>query len=239
MPWIPAQQEIEEWLDLGAGTADQRHQSLEDLRRINRWLGGAAASGRELVRLAARTGLVELSVLDLGTGSADLPAAMQRRARQAGLRVKALAIDLKLEHLHIARRELETDGADVALACADALRLPFREAAVDVVHSALFLHHFRPSALQALLREALRVARRAVVMNDLVRHRLPLLFLRAAAPLVARSPITRHDGVASLLRAYTPAELLAIARSVAGDHCRVRTHFPYRQCLVIEKPGCA
>src|SRR5207248_3304468 len=156
MPWLPPQQDIEEWLDLGAGTAAQRRASLADLRRINRWLGGSAASGTELVRLAARAGLEELTLLDLGTGSADVPA-------------------------------------------------------------------------------ALRVAGRAVLMNDLVRHRVPLLVLRAAMPVVARSPITRHDGIASLLRAYTPAELLEIARSVAGDRCAIRMHFPYRHCLVIEK----
>jgi len=237
MPWLPPQQDTEELLDLGAGTAAERAASLADLRRINRWLGGAAASGKELVGLAARLAMAELTVLDLGTGSADLPAALQRCGRRAGVRVTAYGIDLKLEHLQVGQAELARAGPAVALACADAFRLPFAPESVDVVHSALFVHHFRPAAVRALLHEALRVARHAVLMNDLVRHRVPLLFLRWAAPVVARSPITRHDGIASILRAYTPAELMEIGRSVGGSRCRLRRHFPYRQCLVIEKDG--
>src|SRR4051794_24047693 len=124
MPWLPPQQDIEELLDLGAGTAAERAASLADLRRINRWLGGAAASEQELLRLSARLGLGELTVLDLGTGSADLPAALQRRGRRAGLRVRAHGIALKIEHLQLARQELARAGERVALACADAFRLP-------------------------------------------------------------------------------------------------------------------
>src|SRR5205085_7489706 len=118
---------------------------------------------------------------------------------------------LKNEHLSAARRNLERTGAQVRLACADAFRLPMVDGSVDVVHSALFLHHFRPPLLTALLAEAWRVARHALIMNDLVRHAVPLVFLRGLGPLV--SPITRHDGVASVRRAYTGAELVAIARN--------------------------
>jgi len=233
----PPQRDIEELLDLGAGTPEQRAASLADLRRLNRWLGGIAASRRELAALARRRGLAEVRLLDLGTGSADVPAALERAGARMGLPVRAIAIDVKREHLEVARRHLRRVGGRVMLACADAFRLPLADASVDVVHSALFLHHFRPQELAALLSEAWRVARHALVMNDLIRHAVPLAFLRWGGPLVARSPITRHDGVASVLRAYTAEELAAIAAGAGLPHPRVRRHFPYRQCLVVERRG--
>ena len=232
----PAQRDIEELLDLGAGTAWERAASLADLRRLNRWLGGIAVSRRELAALARRRGLSELGLLDLGTGSADVPAALERAGPRMGVQVRAMGVDLKCEHLAIARRHVERVGARVALACADAFRLPLADRSVDVVHSALFLHHFRPPALAALLAEAWRVARHALVMNDLVRHAVPLAFLRWGGPLVARSPITRHDGVASVLRAYTREELEAVARAAGLPAPIIRPHFPYRQCLIVERP---
>jgi SAM-dependent methyltransferase len=230
---IPAQRDTPELLDLGAGTAEQRAASLADLRQLNRWLGGIAASRRELAALVRRRGLSEIRLLDIGTGSADLPAALARAGERIGLRVRAFGIDLKLEHLHVARRHLERAGAPVTLACADALRLPLADGSVDVVHSALFMHHFRPPALALLLAEAWRVARHGLLMNDLVRHAVPLTFLRALAPLL--SPITRHDSVASIRRAYTAGELAAIARDAGLPAPAVRCHFPYRQCLVVER----
>src|SRR5207302_679554 len=87
-------------------------------------------------------------------------------------------------------RQPARTGAVVALACADACRLPLADGSIDVVHSALLLHHFRPPALAALLAEAWRVARHALVMNDLVRHAVPVAFLRRTGFLF--SPITRH-----------------------------------------------
>src|SRR5690242_5470028 len=111
---VPAQCDIEERLDLGAGTAWERVESLADLRRLNRWLGGIAASRRELAALARRRGLSELRLLDLGTGSADVPAALERAGLQMGVPVRAIGVDLKCEHLAIARRHVERVGARVA-----------------------------------------------------------------------------------------------------------------------------
>src|SRR4051794_28928545 len=134
MCWTPEQQDQEELLDLGAGTPAERRASLRDLRRLNRWLGGTAASRRELDRLVADLRPAALTLLDIGTGSADVPRALQAWARRRGVRLQVVAIDCKLEHLRIAREE----GGELQFACADAFRLPFADAAFDVVHSALF-----------------------------------------------------------------------------------------------------
>src|SRR4051812_18995459 len=83
---VPAQRDTEELLDLGAGTARERAESLADLRRLNRWLGGIAATRREVAALARRRGLAELRLLDLGTGSADVPAALERAGPRMGVR---------------------------------------------------------------------------------------------------------------------------------------------------------
>lgn len=232
MRWRLAPKDVEELLDQGVGTLADRQASLRDLRRLNRWLGGTAASRQELAGLIHRLGLKDLTLLDVGTGSADLPLALAAWAGRRGVRLRAIGIDCKLEHLAVARGVTGGRGPRVEIACADALRLPFRDGAVDVVHSSLFMHHFRPPALAALLREAARVARRALIMNDLVRDPLLFALLRWPGRLVMRSPITRHDALASVRRAYTPAELREIARGAGLEGSTVRRRFPYRQCLV-------
>src|SRR5438477_10249298 len=103
MPWALEQKDIEELLDQGAGSEAERRASLRDLRRLNRWLGGTAASRRELTELIRRLVLKDLSLLDIGTGSADLPLALAAWAERKGVRLRAIGIDCKIEHLAVAR----------------------------------------------------------------------------------------------------------------------------------------
>ena len=69
-------------------------------------------------------------------------------------------------------------------------------------------------------REALRVSRCAVLINDLVRHPLHLALVYAGFPLM-RSYVSRFDGVASVRRAYVPEEMRQILSSgAASPHAR-------------------
>ena len=89
------------------------------------------------------------------------------------------------------------------------MRLPFRDNAFDVVSCSLFAHHFDPDPLRLIMGEALRVSRRAVIINDLIRSRLHLLLVYLGLPLF-RSRITWHDAPASVRAAYTIREMKAI-----------------------------
>ena len=84
--------------------------------------------------------------------------------------------------------------------------MPFSDGEFDVVTSSLFVHHLEPFEVLRCINESLRVARVAVIINDLHRSALHLLALYAALPL-CHSRLTRHDDPASVRRAYTMAEL--------------------------------
>ncbi len=136
-----------------------------------------------------------------------------------------VTIDLDRQLLHA---RLSARGRSVA---ADALRLPLADRSVDVVSSTLFLHHFDAASVAALLGESARVARVAVVALDLTRHRVPLAINALLSRFAYRSPITRLDGRASVLQAWTIPELRAIAaRALPGT--LVRPAGPFVQGLL-------
>src|SRR6185436_20758573 len=109
------------------------------------------------------------------------------------------------------------------------------DASFDFVTSSLVFHHFPEAPAASLLAEMARVARRAVLVNDLERHRVPWAVITVLAAL-GRNRMVRHDGPLSVLRGWRPHELLTLARSQGlGRRARVSRLFPYRLVLVVER----
>jgi hypothetical protein len=94
--------------------------------------------------------------------------------------------------------------------------------------------------LSRFVREAVRVTRRAVLINDLVRNPLHLALVYAGFPLM-RSAISRADGVASVRRAYIPEELRQIISAGADQAPRVdiSRQFLFRMGAIVWKTAIA
>jgi ubiquinone/menaquinone biosynthesis C-methylase UbiE len=189
---------------------------------VNRWLGNRGrllAAVRPFLDASARP-----SLLDVGCGSADVPLWI---ASRSGRPVEVVGVDIKALHLRAA-------GAGLRGVVADVHALPFADDRFDVVTASLFLHHFDGADVARVLRELHRVARRALVVNDLRRARVPYAFGRAAFPLLFRSRVSVEDGLLSIRRAFTAAEL-AQAFADAGLPATVRRRWPYRLLAVAPK----
>lgn len=181
--------------------------NLRDLARVNRWLGGNRLSLAAIERLAP--GAAELRILDVGTGGADLPVALLADARRRGRSWRVRAIDSRPEILSAAR--VARPGLDAVpgleLAVGDGRGLAVEDGAFDVVHCSLVVHHLDPPEVLLLLREMGRVARRGVVVNDLVRSAVHWRLARLLVAIGTRNAFTRHDAPLSVRRAYTRSEL--------------------------------
>jgi ubiquinone/menaquinone biosynthesis C-methylase UbiE len=222
---------VEELLDAGEGTDEDVARNLSDLRRINRLLGGTR------VVLAALSSHLNggdaklVSLLDVGTGSADIPTAVAKWCASRGIKPLIAALDISDRNLRIARTRLGI-GAEVELVRADSLSLPFAERSFDFVTASLFLHHFRDEDVVRLLADFSRVARRAVIINDLVRNLIPYYFARLTGPVLATSFLTRNDGPVSVLRGFTAGEMKDLAERAGLREVEVKRVFPYRLSLV-------
>ena len=176
-------------------------------------------------RIAKASNVARLSLLEIGAGRGDLPLAAHEQLARQGIELQVTLLD------RIPYAPATEYGASVA---ADAMRLPFRDNAFDVVSCCLLAHHFEPDELTNLAASALRVCRRAVLINDVVRSRVNLALTYAGFPLF-RSRITRHDAVASVRRAYTREEMESILSKVPAARMEITTHYLYRMGVLLWK----
>jgi len=205
---------IPELLDSDSGSAADIAGCLADLRMFNRWFGGAATTCGLVREIVRRTGKTELSLLDVGGASGDVPTRVAHALGRDGVRVDFVVLDRSPVHLNGTRRSV----------AGDALALPFRDGSFDLVSSSLFAHHLEPSEIVRFINESLRVARVAAVVNDLRRTRAHLALTYAGFTLY-RSRITRHDAPASVRRAYTVDEMRDLLEGSRAAAVEIRNHY--------------
>jgi SAM-dependent methyltransferase len=212
-------------LDDDLGTPEEIASSLSDLRHINEWFGGTRTTISLLRKTAAQAGVKELSLLEIGSGVGDVPLSAERALAHDGIVLNVTLLDRRWTHL---------PANGVASVCADALRLPFRDNAFDIVSSSLFAHHFDPGPLRLVIAESLRVSRRAVVVNDLIRSRVHVLLVYLGLPLF-RSRLTWHDAPASVRAAYTISEMQSMLANLPLRRLDISRHLLFRMGVILWK----
>ncbi len=184
--------------------------NLVDLARLNRLTGGTGLSERAIASLSDGDGPAVSTLLDVGTGAADIPMSLIAAARRDGRTLAVTATDSRSEVIAAARlaRPAIDRVEELELSIADGRGLAWPDAAFDVAHASMVVHHLDPDDAVAFLRELRRVAGTGIVVNDLIRGRWNWLGAWLLIHATATSRFTRHDGPLSVRRAYSRPELL-------------------------------
>jgi SAM-dependent methyltransferase len=236
---IPARRRGIEILDDPSQDPALAVRSLRDVALANRLFGGRRAVLRALERLFQRglaerehadralrrrtpTSKITLTLLDVGTGLGDIPSAAMDQAHAMGFRLDTIGMEISPEIARAA--EPSCTWAMVG----DAMRLPFADRSIDFVTLSQVLHHFDGAAADALLRECSRVARVGVVVGELRRSWFAVAGLWASSFVLGFHPVSRHDGIVSILRGYTVSELRQLVRRATGARVSVRRQFGWR-----------
>lgn len=186
--------------------------ALGYIRAVNRRLGGTRALLRHLEAWSRRwPGGRPVTMLDIGTGSADIPLEVRAWGERAGHDIRVTAVDLHASTTDIARRRVVQAGArGVSVERLDAFSILDRygRGSFDYVHAGMFLHHLRDPDAERMLGLMAEAARAGVVWNDLVRSRVALGAIHVLS--LGQGRTIRHDAVASVRKGFTKAEAEAM-----------------------------
>lgn len=192
-----------------------------DIARANALFGGTRAVVSRVNALASRLPESPL-VVDVGAGSGDVLDAVCDALRATGRRPRPVAIDTAIALAPVVRQR----GS--FFVCGSIFALPLPTASADLVIAAQLLHHFPPDALLPAVAELNRVARHAVLISDLRRSWIAAAGLWVASFPLGFHPVSRHDGVVSVLRGFAPDELRSVVQHATGQPATVQIHPGWR-----------
>ena len=240
MPWpdpfygalsLPRTDEPEQIDDPGQPFAEIEA-SMRDVALSNRLFGGTQTVLGHVARLLRDVPPhAPVRILDIATGSADIPRALLAWGRRRELNFTIIGVDNQAAMLHMAR----ASAPEVPLVRADALSLPFPPRSFDLALCALAFHHLGFDASVKLLAAMDTLTTRGFVVSDLRRDRPTLWGVNAAMAAVKAHPFTRHDAPASVRRAFTVPEYRRMVALSGVQGVRVQTHWYFRVALVQRK----
>jgi 2-polyprenyl-3-methyl-5-hydroxy-6-metoxy-1,4-benzoquinol methylase len=196
-----------EMMDREQPVSAELDRDLQRIRQLNRWFGSyrlVLSFIRDWIKPADK-----VRVVDLATGSGDIPRLIVDYARKIGARVEIDALDRQPATLEIARR-LSADYPEISYREANILEWNFVEA-YDITLCTLALHHFSNEDAVRLLRRSSEASKRFVLVSDLRRSFSLIAGVYLLTTLIFREPMTRYDARLSVVRAFSFSEMHDLA----------------------------
>lgn len=205
--------------------------ALSELKITNKFLGGVSttAEGLNLLLKAipgtvARNPADEITILDIGAGASDNLFSLRNKFPS----VKITSFDLNKRACRFLKRN---SAANVI--CADALKIPVKEKQFDIVHSSLFLHHFKEDEIKKMITDFLKISKTGIIINDLRRSVLALCGIKIISLLFSKSELFINDAPLSVKRGFVKSELTKVLDDAGIKNFKIRKKWAFRWLLVI------
>jgi 2-polyprenyl-3-methyl-5-hydroxy-6-metoxy-1,4-benzoquinol methylase len=222
---------VPELMDRPQPVSKELADDLRNLRQLNRFFGSYALV-RKFLRRWIKTG-DRLHIVDLATGSGDIPRLAVDHVRNVGATVEIDAVDRQSATLEIAKR-LSGNYPEISFIAADIL--DWQPAApTDVVLCSLVLHHFSEEDAVRVLRRCRELPKRSVLVSDLRRGSLATIGVYLLTALIFRNPMTRYDARASAARAFSFKEFRSLAERAGWKNFGHKKFRFARQAIWLEK----
>ena len=221
-----------EFLDEDDVDPRELERALGYIRKVNSLLGYTRAIIAHLKHFSRNWKPNQrIDIIDLATGSADIPRAILRWAKENNFDVHIVGVD---RHAVTARVAAEL-GADSRLQIvqADVFALPFADQSFDYALTAMFLHHLDEDGIVSVFKSMDRLSRRGIIASDILRRRRAYLWIQLLTLFSSR--MVRHDATVSVAQCLSDPEILSLRDQAGISYAKLHHHFGHRFVLAGEK----
>jgi SAM-dependent methyltransferase len=221
-----------EWMDAPDADPVELERSLKFIRRVNALFGYTRQTISHLERFSRgwREGEV-IRIVDFATGSADVPMAILKWGERRGFNLRIVGFDLHAGTARLAKAQ--AIHPNLSIICASAMSVPFEAESFDYAITSMFLHHLDENAAVCVMEEMGRVARRGIIVSDLLRNRRAYAWISLFT--LAAGPMVRHDARVSVAQAFREDEIVKLRDRAQIGFAKFHRHFGHRFVLAGEK----
>lgn len=219
-----------EMMDRPQPVSPELTSDLQNIRRLNRYFGSYSLI-RYFLRRWLRPG-ERLNIVDLATGSGDIPRLIIEYARSIGANIRIDALDRQPATLEVAR-SLSANYPEISFVEANMLNWQPNES-YDLVLCSLALHHFSEEEAVRILGCCRKWSRKYVLVADICRGKLASGGIYLLTALIFREPMTRFDARLSVQRAFSFAEMQDLAQRAGWQQFGHRRFHIGRQAIWME-----
>lgn len=207
------QVEIMDDFDLNGKDLDK---TLQDLDRINSWLGGNRITIKGVQKLLGNNvDNSPIRIVDLGCGNGTILRKLAAWGERNHYNFELTGIDANSHAIEMAKC-LTRDQPNIQFKTLNIFDNDFKNLQFDIILCTLTLHHFKDQQIISLLKQLIKQSKRGIIINDLHRSKAAYILFKAFCAVFVDNEIARKDGLISILRGFKKE-----------DFQRYKAHFPY------------
>ena len=213
--------------------------SYRFMETVNSYFGGIQTVRRFLaVETAKRSTCSPVRILDIGSGSCDIPLAMSRWARAKGIPLHFTCLELSAHAFEIAHRQLARANDPAVQLLQQDVFTHQPDEPYDLAVASMCFHHFSNEQILMLVQRLSGFVRSSVLINDLRRSFLACLAAGLLLTVTGTPAGVRHDALLSIRRGFNVDELSTLLRHLRGVTVSVESVRWFRIAAVIHfNPG--
>ncbi len=211
-------------------------QALNELKTINKLLGGNKVTTDGLGKLINSPYNTPISIADIGCGGGDMIAVMQEWGNKKGASLRFEGVDANPNIIELAKKRTEK-VPNVNWKAINVFDPRFLDDKVDVVCCTLFTHHFTDEELTKMFRIFRRKARLGIIVNDLHRHPLAYHSIKLLTFFFSKSEMVKNDAPLSVKRGFIREDWHRIGAEAGLPNLKVTWHWAFRWQVICALNG--
>lgn len=210
------------------------HRALRELESINYLLGGNYVTLNGLIQLLDQKQIAgEIHVVDVGCGSGDMLKLMRKLLERRKINATLTGIDANPNVITYAAAHTPA-VCRIHYEVIDIFSDEFKIRRFDVVTGTLFFHHFTSPQLVAFFKRLKGQVTTGLIINDIHRHWFAYYAIKWLTKFFSRSPMVRHDGPLSVLRAFKRNDIVEILEKAGIQNYRIKWCWAFRWQVIVQ-----
>ncbi len=209
---------------------------FKDINKSNRILGGNAITLGKVSELIKELPKNQYTIVDMGCGDGEMLRELAILFRKIDIDVKLIGLDLSENAIAIGR-ELSIDFTEITFFKQDILALKPSDLNCDILLCTLTMHHFSNEQIPLFLSKFTKLAKIAVIINDLQRSTLAYYLFKGFSAIFIKTKIAKHDGLISIKSGFKKQDLMSFSKDLPHITHTINWKWAFRYVWVMQTAG--